>query len=343
MDPLATGVLIAGVGKGTKQLQGFLECTKAYEAVVLFGVATDTYDREGKVLGRAPYAHITREGVEKALAAFRGKIMQKPPLFSALRVQGKRLYDYAREGKDLPVEIKERPVEVKQLDIVEWLDGGEHRYEWPTREIRAESENPAVAKVLQIDAVKEDGSERANGERSDVKEAGVETGTKRKRSMDDDDDLVYDKKVRRDDPELVMSGGLQSPGEERDLHQSGQSKPVVQFTRLKSPKVSEEALGPPAVMLRMTVTSGFYVRSLCRDLGNAVGSLAIMSELVRTRQGDFELGKNVLDYDDLARDEDVWGPRVEKMLDDWNDVGIAEGDGERRRTQGEAEVEHGLA
>jgi tRNA pseudouridine55 synthase len=67
----------------------------------------------------------------------------------------------------------------------------------------------------------------------------------------------------------------------------------------------------------MTVTSGFYVRSLCHDLGAAVGSAALMAELERTRQGQFELGKNVLEYSDLAKGESVWGPKVESMLDDW--------------------------
>lgn len=68
----------------------------------------------------------------------------------------------------------------------------------------------------------------------------------------------------------------------------------------------------------MTVTSGFYVRSLCHDLGVAVGSVALMAELERTRQGQFELGNtNVLEYDDLMKGEDVWGPKLEAMIDAW--------------------------
>ena len=67
----------------------------------------------------------------------------------------------------------------------------------------------------------------------------------------------------------------------------------------------------------MTVTSGFYVRSLAHDIGLAVGSAALMVSLVRTRQGDFELGKNVLEYEDLAKGEEVWGEKVEGMLSDW--------------------------
>jgi len=69
----------------------------------------------------------------------------------------------------------------------------------------------------------------------------------------------------------------------------------------------------------MTVTSGFYVRSLCHDLGAAVGSLGIMSSLVRSRQGDFELEKNVLAFEDLEKGEDVWGPKVKSMLEEWQE------------------------
>ena len=322
LDPFATGVLVVGVGKGTKQLQGFLECTKAYEAVVLFGVATDTYDREGKVLGRAPYAHVTRASVEKALERFRGNIMQKPPVFSALRMQGKRLYEYARNGEDLPVEIQERPVEVKELDIVDWLDGGSHHYKWPTREVETESEVAVARSIIPVDAAKE--KHDGEGKVDDIIERDVGSSTKRKRPSDQEDDLVYDKKTRRDDPELAMSGGLQSPGREDKLNQPTRSElagvsephdPVARIERRDDPGPTQ---GPPAVKLRMTVTSGFYVRSLCHDLGMAVESLAIMSDLVRTRQADFILGENILEYDDLCQGEDIWGPKVEGFLDAWN-------------------------
>ncbi len=317
LDPLATGVLVAGVGEGTKQLQGFLECTKSYETVVLFGVATDTYDVEGKVVGRAPFAHITRESVEKALESFRGNIMQKPPLFSALRIQGKRLYEYARDGEALPVEIQERPVEVKKLDIVEWLDKGDHRYAWPTEDTGRGPEKALAEKVLRIDE-DETKAKLTSNKGTEVSDTFVESGTKRKRLTEDEDDLVYDKKLCRDDPELVMSGGLQSPGKDGEPNNSGRAEPAAPSAQIDVQRKSLATPNPPAVKLRMTVTSGFYVRSLCHDLGKAVGSLAIMSALVRTRQGEFELGKNVLEYGDLSMGEDVWGPKVDSMLEAWN-------------------------
>jgi len=138
LDPLATGVLIVGVGGGTKALGRFLECTKSYECTVLFGVTTDSYDSHGKVVGRAPYEQITREKVEEALQQFKGDIMQKPPVFSALRVKGKRMYEYAREGGEIP-EVKERPVTVLDLELVGWLEGGKHDFKWPTEEASKEA------------------------------------------------------------------------------------------------------------------------------------------------------------------------------------------------------------
>ena len=89
LDPMASGVLIAGIGAGTKQLQQFLGCTKSYEATAMFGVGTDTYDALGKIVawGKGDVCWregITKELVEKELEQFRGDIMQKPPMFVSL-------------------------------------------------------------------------------------------------------------------------------------------------------------------------------------------------------------------------------------------------------------------
>ena len=329
LDPMATGVLIMGIGKGTKQLQGFLECTKTYEATVLFGAATDTYDVLGKVLRRAEYKHVTKESVEKVLGRFRGNILQRPPIYSALRMQGKRLYEYAREGKEIPREIQERPVKVEELEIVEWLDGGKHASSLPKEEAEVEAKELAE-KVLKLDGAVST-SEKAIGK--DV------SGVKRKRGVDDMNDIqtTHKRPTRADeevDPQTLMSGAIQSPDEkptypaesvdlataDADSHESSQQTPLPPDK------------GPPAIKLRMTVTSGFYVRSLSHDLGEAVGSLACMSELVRTRQGDFELKRNVMEYEELDKGEDVWGPQVEELLQGWESRN-AETDGNIGRTE----------
>jgi len=80
LDPLANGVMVIGIGRGTKQLSQFLECTKSYTATGLLGCATTTYDAEGPVLSTAPYKHVTREMVEAVLDRFRGDILQVPPM-----------------------------------------------------------------------------------------------------------------------------------------------------------------------------------------------------------------------------------------------------------------------
>jgi tRNA pseudouridine55 synthase len=299
LDPLATGVLIAGVGKGTKALQRFLLCTKTYEAVILFGASTDSYDRLGKIIRTAPYEHVTKQSVEKELERFRGKFMQLPPLFSALKMNGKPLYEYAREGKQIPREIERREVEVLNLELVEWMEGGTHPHEAPS-ELAGYAEINVAQKLW-----KQEGALPASRPEDESKE-GPET-RKRKPSHSQDDlvtDLPSPKHRKLSSPEEpTMSGGLDA------------EPPMPQAAAEAVPTPALK--GPPAAKIRMTVTSGFYVRSLCHDLGAAVGSAALMAELKRTQQGQFEIGENVLEYSDLEKGEEVWGPKVEAMLDDW--------------------------
>ncbi|KAL9035878.1 MAG: hypothetical protein Q9180_004614 [Flavoplaca navasiana] len=320
LDPMATGVLIVGVGKGTKRLQDFLTCTKTYEATVLFGAATDTYDVLGKTLSKAPYAHITPDDVESALTKFRGSIKQRPPVYSALRMDGKRLYEYAREGKEVPREIQERPVTTESLELREWLPGGSHPYTWPSEE--ADKEEKSVAhKVLHLGAAPEDANNDLPRTNSPSGQE-IPQGTKRQRDIEDEDDaeigITPVPKRQEITPTPIMSGASQVSG--------GLDKMTAPATRTRIPTEAQTILEefpsvdkPPAAKLSMTVTSGFYVRSLCHDLGQEVGSLAIMSELARTRQAGFEMGRNVLEYEDLCKAEDIWAPLLVQMLQNWQD------------------------
>jgi tRNA pseudouridine55 synthase len=341
---LATGVLITGVGKGTKSLQDFLLCTKVYETVILFGTSTDTYDRVGKVLGKAPYDHVTKDLVEKALEQFRGKFMQLPPLYSALKMDGKPLYEYAREGKEIPRKIERREVEVLNLELVEWMEGGTHSHKPPTDEAGHAEVNLAnqvwkQENVLPAGTKKEgEDSQESEDSKTPEEEALEEFERKKRKLSEDQDDLVREKppskrKIVQSSQDATMSGGLPPP----DVEVTGENDAVASQGGLTSDEVPKATIeksptpsikGPPAVKLRMTVTSGFYVRSLCHDLGAAVGSAATMAELERIRQGEFELGKNVLEYADLEKGEKVWGPKVEVMLDEWY-----EQDSRRPRTE----------
>ncbi|KAJ5309908.1 Protein disulfide-isomerase tigA [Penicillium atrosanguineum] len=314
LDPLATGVLVAGVGKGTKSLQDFLGCTKSYETIVLFGAETDSYDRLGKVVRRAPYEHITREAVEKALEQFRGKIMQRPPIFSALRVEGKKLYEYAREGKMPPVEIKERPVEVISMDVVEWYEPGTHDFKWPDEEMTGDAK--IVAEKL-LD------KESALSAASEGEAANQESSNKRKSpppadSTEEDQEAGKKQKVSED-------GVAQAVATETVAPEPATGEAPT--TEVEQPKPQ-----PAAVKISMTVTSGFYVRSLAHDLGKAVGSCGLMSELVRSRQADFVLESDkILEYKDLEAGEEVWGPKVQKFLEEWEAKRAAKAEAESQQ------------
>lgn len=116
LDPLATGLLPLCFGEATKFSSDLLEADKTYEADVLFGITTDTGDAEGEVLVRRPVA-FSPEDLEAALARFRGPISQIPPMYSAIKRDGKPLYELARQG--IEVERAARAVTIHELVLLE--------------------------------------------------------------------------------------------------------------------------------------------------------------------------------------------------------------------------------
>ena len=118
LDPQASGVLPICLGYASKLMQFLVDSTKEYTAVVHLGVATDTYDAEGQVTMENNPANVDQEAVEAALVAQRGIIYQTPPMYSALKREGRRLYDLARSGVE--VEREPRKVEVSRLEMVNW-------------------------------------------------------------------------------------------------------------------------------------------------------------------------------------------------------------------------------
>ena len=117
LDPLATGLLIICSGKKTKTIEGIQAQPKEYEATIRLGASTPSYDLETEPEEHCAWEHITGSDIEKALEQFRGEIMQTPPLFSAIKVDGKRAYDMARAGSDL--QLKPRPVTIYAFDLLE--------------------------------------------------------------------------------------------------------------------------------------------------------------------------------------------------------------------------------
>lgn len=220
LDPLAAGVLIVGIGRGTKQLQKYLACTKSYETTVLFGASTDSYDCTGVIAERAHCAHVTRTLVEAKLEQFRGDISQAPPIYSALKINGKKACEYARDGQGLPRQLETREMHVDECALLEWYEPGRHTFTYP-----------------------------------------------------------------------------------------GESEPAA----------------APAARIRLTVCSGFYVRSFAHDLGIICQSRSHMATLLRTRQANYTISEpdgssdlaSAITYDDLDAGEEVWGPKIQPQLVSW--------------------------
>lgn len=120
LDPMATGVVVVAIGRVTRLIRYIQDLPKEYEAVAAFGIATDSLDADGAVLEREPM-DITASDVEAVLPRFRGRIQQLPPMVSALKVGGERLYEIARRGET--VEREARPVEVYELELTEFVPG----------------------------------------------------------------------------------------------------------------------------------------------------------------------------------------------------------------------------
>lgn len=114
LDPAAEGVLPVCLGKGTRLCDMLTDKTKTYRAVLLLGQETDTQDTTGVVQAEYP-VHVTEEEVRKAIVSFLGDYMQIPPMYSALKVNGKKLYELARQGKE--VELQARPVQILDIQI----------------------------------------------------------------------------------------------------------------------------------------------------------------------------------------------------------------------------------
>ncbi len=115
LDPLATGVLIVCLGAATRLAEYAMQSTKRYTARVRLGETTDTYDAEGEILLRRAAGHITRADLEAALTPYVGDILQVPPMYSAIKQGGKKLYDLARKGET--VERAPRPVRIDALTL----------------------------------------------------------------------------------------------------------------------------------------------------------------------------------------------------------------------------------
>lgn len=117
LDPMATGVLVVCVNKATKALQFLTSDSKCYEATIYLGKSTDTYDLEGAVVESKEYLDdLKNEVIENIVLSFKGKQKQLPPIYSAIKVNGKKLYEYARNGEE--VKIEPRDIEILDIEVL---------------------------------------------------------------------------------------------------------------------------------------------------------------------------------------------------------------------------------
>lgn len=118
LDPLASGMLPLCFGQATKLSAYLLDANKTYRVTAKFGARTDTADADGQVIEEAAIKAVDRAALEHAMSALRGDILQVPPMYSALKKDGRRLYELAREGQE--VEREARPVTIHELEIESW-------------------------------------------------------------------------------------------------------------------------------------------------------------------------------------------------------------------------------
>ncbi|MCX6798043.1 MAG: tRNA pseudouridine(55) synthase TruB [Candidatus Falkowbacteria bacterium] len=127
LDPLASGLLLLAIGREyTKKLGGLIKLDKEYWAEIYLGATSDTYDREGKVSQTYIGKRLSRSLVKKTLKNWEGEVKQKPPIFSAKKINGRKLYQLARQGKK--IEIEPRLIKIYKIKIL--------KYRWPILKIR---------------------------------------------------------------------------------------------------------------------------------------------------------------------------------------------------------------
>ena len=118
LDPLASGLMIVLVGKYTKLQDKFMKQDKVYHATIKLGLKTDSGDLDGKIISQSDFFHVTKELIEQVCKSFVGKIKQIPPMYSALKVNGQKLYELARKG--ITIERKPREITIYNIELTDY-------------------------------------------------------------------------------------------------------------------------------------------------------------------------------------------------------------------------------
>lgn len=120
LDPLASGLMIIGVDEGTKKLNEYLKLSKIYIVDILLGVSTETGDREGEIVEKKEAKNLTKEQIKNVLKEMKGRLELKVPIYSAIKIKGKPLYEYARKGKE--VELPKKNMEILGIKLIDIAD-----------------------------------------------------------------------------------------------------------------------------------------------------------------------------------------------------------------------------
>ncbi|MCX7993821.1 MAG: tRNA pseudouridine(55) synthase TruB [Fimbriimonadales bacterium] len=144
LDPSATGVLLCLLGRATRLTPYLQELPKKYRGVIQFGIRTNTQDAEGEVFYQKPAPHLTLDQVRAAAEKFKGRILQIPPMFSAVRLEGKKLHELARKGQEVLREP--RPVQIYRLEIFSFQPG-----DYPMAEFELECSKGTYVRTLASD------------------------------------------------------------------------------------------------------------------------------------------------------------------------------------------------
>ena len=259
LDPLATGVLLVCIGNACKQAQQLQDHDKEYIATIRFGATTPSYDLEKEPDRFFPYKHITREAVEAVLPAFLGEQEQVAPLFSAKSVDGVRAYELARKLY--------RSGQTDALDAT-----------------ALESLHRSRIVISELELISFCHPERSEGSVGDSSSQAPQNDTAGGRAERGDisESMATLGRVRGRGPAEGWEGSRSDD--------SGMSPlSAVRSASSRIHVADTSALGLPEAVIRIACSKGTYIRAFARDLGEALGSGAHLSGLVRSRSGAFAL------------------------------------------------------
>ncbi|ODV62866.1 pseudouridine synthase PUS4, partial [Ascoidea rubescens DSM 1968] len=292
LDPEASGILIIGIGTGTKKLNLFLlKCTKVYEAEALLGATTNSGDQTGDLVIKNSTDHINKDFVHETVSKFVGNVIQTPSIYSALKMNGKPLYEYARQNIPLPSKIPERNVKIDYINLVESdLLSRDHDYKFIkydksySNPLTNDPENQKNLNELLANELEQEKKNLTNSSNVNVD----------KLHFSDKYKEICKQKNIIDDSTTYKSIPITDENVYKETLLDNYRAPLLHFTT--------------------KVSSGTYIRSLITDIGKGLKSSAYMVKLTRTQQSDFTQDScfHLDQFENL--DEKIWGPILKKTI-----------------------------